>query len=138
MHSCKVFMKKRQNDECSVTNFRQFLKSFVYEFWYISALIESPRFYKWLWILNWSKWIFISWKYSTYFARNIIIHRPLFQVKIESVKLGQKEKLSGTNWHFHKIGKAAKVKRVSNFWITERRTYIPNSQFKVTCKNVEF
>ena len=31
--------------------------SLVYEFW--CSGIQSPRIYKWLWILNWSKWIFV-------------------------------------------------------------------------------
>ena len=44
-------MTKRQNGDCNVSNF-----SVV---WSWCTGIQSLRFYKWLSILNWSKWIFV-------------------------------------------------------------------------------
>ena len=45
-------MRKRQNGECNVRKFGQFL---LYELWCTG--IQSRCFYKWLWILNLSNWI---------------------------------------------------------------------------------
>ena len=46
-------MRKRQNGECNVT-----LDSFLwYEFWCTG--IQNLRYCKWIWILNWGKWILV-------------------------------------------------------------------------------
>ena len=80
-----------------------------YEFWCRPTGVQSPRFFKWLWILNWSKWT-----------------------------LPKRNRLRQTDC-FRKIGNAMKVKRVSNIWVRMSILILiySNSKFKVTYDKVK-
>ena len=89
------------------------------EFWCTG--IQSPCFCKWVWILNWSKWILVV--YPTQILISLLLstdHSSRCKLNVDIITY-MKEKPSTTNWYFFaKLVRQWKSKE-SKIWV--RMTY---------------
>ena len=123
-------MRKRQNGECNVRNFRRF--SLRNEFWCTG--IESPRFCKWLWILNCSKWMLVVG-----IPTKILLTKLLSIDHSSGCKLKVCETIYDKLIYFAKLVRRWKSREWAQFELQCLLLFIyANSKFKITCINKAF
>ena len=120
-----LMRKNKQTGNWNGTNFRLFFRR--NKFWHTG--IQSSRFRKWPWMLNWNKWLVDIPTQILLTITGYIDYSSRCKLDVYVIA-HTKEKPCKTNWYLCKMCKAMKVKRVSKIWLGMSITNINYSNLK--------